>query len=96
MTESKAPKIQTTFDGCYNYKKLKAEGMVDDWRYSEEKLELRQHVYTILLNKFGGLAKENGEPVFSMESIQNCCHDWVSQGHVNSNGIVKYYEAYYQ
>jgi len=31
-----------------------------------------------------------------MESIQNCCHDWVSQGHVNSNGIVKYYEAYYK
>ena len=36
MTESKAPKIQTTFEGCYNYNKLKAEGMVDDWRYSEE------------------------------------------------------------
>ena len=39
MTESKALKIQTTFDGCYNYKKLKAEGMVGDWRYSEERLE---------------------------------------------------------
>lgn len=69
--------------------------MNDDWRYNEERMELRQQVYTILLNKFGGLTKENGEPQHSMESIQACCHDWVSQGHVSSSGIVKYYQAYY-
>ena len=100
MTESNNPKIQLTFDGCYNYNRLKKEGMIDqmisDWRYCDEKMELRQVVYTILLNKYGGLTNENGEPICTMESIQNCCHDWVSQGHVNSNGIVKYYEAYYK
>ena len=69
--------------------------MTDDWRYNEERMELRQQVYTILLNKFGGLTRENGEPQHSMESIVNCCHDWVSQGHVSSSGIVKYYQAYY-
>ena len=69
--------------------------MNDDWRYNEERMELRQQVYTILLNKFGGLRKENGEPKHSMRSIQECCHDWVSQGHVSSSGIVKYYQAYY-
>ena len=63
--------------------------------YSEESLQLRSAVYTILLNKFGGLRKENGEPKHSMKSIQECCHDWVSQGHVSSSGIVKYYQAYY-
>ena len=63
--------------------------------YSEEMLQLRSAVYTILLNKFGGLRKENGEPKHSMKSIQECCHEWVSQGHVSSSGIVKYYQAYY-
>ena len=96
MTESKTPNIKLTFDGCYNYNRLQKEGMVEDWRYCDEKMELRQHVYNILLNKYGGLTHENGEPKHSMESITECCHDWVSQGHVNSNGIVKYYEAYYQ
>ena len=96
MTKSNNPKIQLTFDGCYNYNRLKKEGMISDWRYCDEKMELRQVVYTILLNKYGGLTNENGEPICTMESIQNCCHDWVSQGHVNSNGIVKYYEAYYK
>jgi len=69
--------------------------MNEDWRYNEERMELRQQVYTILLSRFGGQLNENGEPVHSMESITQCCHDWVSQGHVNSNGIVKYYQAYY-
>lgn len=69
--------------------------MSTDWRYNEERMELRQQVYTILLNKYGGLINENGEPTHSMESIQNCCHDWVSQGHVSSSGIVNYFLAYY-
>jgi len=69
--------------------------MTEDWRYNEERMELRQQVYTILLNKFGGLTDENGQPRYSMESIVNCSHDWVSQGHVSSSGIVKYYQAYY-
>ena len=69
--------------------------MNEDWRYNDERMELRQQDYTILLNKFGGLTDDNGQPRYSMESIQSCCHDWVSQGHVSSSGIVKYYQAYY-
>ena len=30
LNYGKAPKIQFTFDGCYNYGKLKKEGLVDD------------------------------------------------------------------
>ena len=69
--------------------------MNEDWRYNDERMELRQQVYTILLNKFGGLTDDNGQPRYSMESIQACCHDWVSQGHVSSSGIVNYSQAYY-
>ena len=69
--------------------------MNDDWRYSDERMELRQKVYTLLLGRFGSEVDETGEPVYSMQSITECAHDWVSQGNVNTNGIVKYYEAYY-
>ena len=67
----------------------------EDWRYSDQKIELRQKVYTLLLGRFGSQLDENGEPIYSMQSITECAHDWVSQGNVNANGIVKYYEAYY-
>ncbi len=31
MTEKqKEPKVKLSFDGCYNYKKLKEEGLIDD------------------------------------------------------------------
>lgn len=66
-----------------------------DWRYNEEKMELRQAVYNILLNRFGGKLKDNGEPVHNMQKITECAHDWVSQGHVSSSGVIKYFQAYY-
>ena len=69
--------------------------MNEDWRYSEDRMELRQKVYSLLLGRFGSKLDENGEPIYSMQSISECAHDWVSQGNVNTNGIVKYYEAYY-
>jgi len=69
--------------------------MNEDWRYSEDRMELRQRVYSLLLGRFGSELDENGEPIYSMQSISECAHDWVSQGNVNTNGIVKYYEAYY-
>jgi len=69
--------------------------MTEDWRYSEDRMELRQRVYSLLLGRFGSELDENGEPLYSMQSISECAHDWVSQGNVNTNGIVKYYEAYY-
>jgi len=69
--------------------------MNEDWRYSEDRMELRQKVYSLLLGRFGSELDENGEPLHSMKSISECAHDWVSQGNVNTNGIVKYYEAYY-
>lgn len=69
--------------------------MNEDWRYSEDRLQLREQVYKILLSRFGSQLDSNGEPLYSMQSITECCHDWVSQGHATSNGIVAYYQAYY-
>ena len=69
--------------------------MTDDWRYSDQKLKTRERAYSILLNKFGSEIDNNGEPIYSMKSITECCRDWVSQGNVRCDGIVKYFEAYY-
>ena len=66
-----------------------------DWRYSDEKMKLREHVLQVLLMKFGSELLPTGEPKYSNQKIYECAHDWVSQGNVNSNGIVKYFLAYY-
>jgi len=69
--------------------------MTEDWRYSDDRMKIRQKVYSFLLDRFGSELNENGEPLHSMQSITECAHDWVSQGNVSTSGIVKYYKAYY-
>jgi len=69
---------------------------IDDWRYSEDKLKLREQALLILLKKYGSeLNSTTRESKYKSQSIYECAHDWISQGNVNCNGIVKYYEAYY-
>jgi len=70
--------------------------MNEDWRYNDERMELRQEVYNILLNRFGGLLNENGEPAHSTQSLYECAHDWVSQGNPRPDGILQHYENYYR
>ncbi len=94
MTGNYVPKIQFSFDGCYNYKKLKDEGFINDWRYSPEKMKLREQVLVILLKKFGGELK-NYIPKYSNQSIFECAHDWVSQGNKTSHGVVKFFNKNY-
>ena len=69
--------------------------MVDDWRYSDDRMDTRSKVYALLLKRFGGELKPDGSPVYSQKSIVECCHDWVSQGNKRTDGIVAYYKAYY-
>ena len=66
----------------------------DDWRYNDFNTKLRQEVLKILLSKYGG-QMEGKEPKYSSQSIYECAHDWISQGHKTSFGVTKYYEAYY-
>ena len=68
--------------------------MTEDWRYSPDKIKLREEVLKILLEKFGG-PMEGTVPKYSSQSIFECAHDWISQGHKTHFGVVKYYEAYY-
>ena len=65
-----------------------------DWRYSDERMEYRQAALRVLLARFGHQL-EGGVPVYSSQSIYECAHDWVSQGNVRTDGIVRYYLAYY-
>mgnify|MGYP001311129248 FL=1 len=67
----------------------------NDWRYNEDKLKVREQALTILLKKYGSELNSTRESKYKSQSIYECAHDWVSQGNVNCNGIVKYYEAYY-
>ena len=68
--------------------------MLDDWRYNDDKMKVREQALKILLSKFGG-QMDGPPPKYSSQSIYECVHDWVSQGNMNTAGIVKYYEAYY-
>jgi hypothetical protein len=68
--------------------------MTEDWRYSDEKMMIREQALRILLSKYGG-EMDGPSPKYSSQSIYECAHDWVSQGNMHTAGIVKYYEAYY-
>ena len=34
--------------------------MIEDWRYSDDRMELRQKIYQLLLTRFGSQLNENG------------------------------------
>ncbi len=68
--------------------------MNEDWRYSEEKLALREQSLKVLLTKYGG-QMEGVIPKYTTQSMYECSHDWVSQGNVSTAGIISYYKAYY-
>ena len=69
--------------------------MNEDWRYNEDRMKLRQEVLSILLKKYGRELDNTRKSKYTNQSIYQCAHDWVSQGHKISSGVVKYYEAYY-
>ena len=48
-----------------------------------------------LLSKIRWRNGGGSTPKYSSQSIYECVQDWVSQGNMNTAGIVKYYEAYY-
>lgn len=66
-----------------------------DWRYSDDRMNVRAQGLNILLKKFGSEICADGSPRYSNQSIYECVHDWVSQGNVRLDGIVAYYKAYY-
>ena len=67
---------------------------IDDWRYNDQKLKVREQALKILLTKYGG-QMDGVVPKYSSQSIYESANDWVSQGNMHTAGITKYYEAYY-
>ena len=67
----------------------------DDWRYDNERLQIRGETMKILLSQFGHELDKRGRPLYSMESIIDCTHDWVSQGYDANNKVIDYYWKYY-
>ena len=68
--------------------------MNEDWRYSDDKMNVREQALKVLMTKFGHQMNDV-VPKYSNQSIYECAQDWVSQGNMHTAGIVKYYEAYY-
>ena len=69
--------------------------MLIDWRYADERMDVRGKALSILLKRFGSGNNPDGSPRHSSQSIYECVHDWVSQGNMTTSGIVAYYKAYY-
>ena len=69
--------------------------VVEDWRYSNPKMQVREQALSILFKRFGSHINEDGESKYTNKSIYDCAHDWVSAGNMRTDGLVKYYEAYY-
>lgn len=57
-----------------------------DWRYSPEQMKVRQNALKILKAEFF-----NGK---NERAIYECADEWVGK-QVTTNGIVKYFEAYF-
>jgi hypothetical protein len=66
----------------------------DDWRYSDERLDLRGQCLSILLQKYGGIDLDLESP-YMCKDIYECVDTWVSQGNKRTDGIVAYFNAYF-
>ena len=69
--------------------------MQTDWRYTQEKLEVREKALSMLLQRFGSQLNADGSPKYSSKSIYECAHDWVSQGNKTPHGVSKYFRENY-
>ena len=65
----------------------------EDWRYTEERMKLREQCLKVLLNRYG--SDRIDETSYSTQNIYECVDTWISQGNKLSNGIVAYFNAYF-
>ena len=65
-----------------------------DWRYSPERMLLREGALSFLLTKYGG-QMDGVVPKYPSQKIFECAHDCVSQGNETTTGLANYFEAYY-
>ena len=61
--------------------------MYDVTKPTEEQVKLRAQAYKILYSRFPDSPKDG--------NIYKCIDEWLLKGQVTTNGIVQYYDAYY-
>ena len=66
---------------------------IKDWRYTEDRMNLRASCLSVLLNKYGSVRIE--EATYSTQDIYECVDTWISQGNKSPNGINAYFNAYF-
>ena len=66
----------------------------DDWSYSEERMKLRGSCLSVLLQKYGGINLDLNSP-YTTKDIYECVDTWISQGNKRTDGIVAYFNAYF-
>ena len=49
----------------------------DDWRYTEERMKLREQCLKVLLNRYGGIRID--QAAYSTQDIYECVDTWISQ-----------------
>jgi hypothetical protein len=57
-----------------------------DWRYSDQRMDLRQRSFLALREKYFNL--KTGKHLYEF------CHDWVSQGNQSTEGIENAFKNY--
>ena len=67
---------------------------IDDWRYSDQKMKVREQALKVLLSKFGG-QMEGVRPKYSVNQSMSVLKTGCLKATCTLAGIVKYYEAYY-
>ena len=65
----------------------------NDWRFTDDRLELRGECLNILLKRFGSAHID--KVGYSTQDIYECVDVWVSQGNKTSSGLVAFFKAYF-
>jgi hypothetical protein len=65
----------------------------NDWRYTPERMKLREECLNILMLKYGSVRVD--QVSYSTQDIYECADEWISQGNQISHGIVAYFNAYF-
>jgi hypothetical protein len=69
--------------------------VIEDWRYSDSRMNLRREALSILMKNFGYQLDQYGNSEYSNQSMYECAHDWVSQGNCSCLGIKEQFKKYY-
>ncbi len=65
----------------------------DDWRYTDDRLELRGLCLSFLLNRYGGA--EIDKATYSTQNIYECVDTWISQGGKSTEGLDYFFKKYF-